>query len=346
MDTTGDYWSCYWNDIGCGALGKPDGWYDCYWYDLCDGLIDPIDPVGFDTFEEWLECYEVSWDCEDVGGVYYDCYAYDIGCTDPDWHDCYWYSDCGEDEEDEKTSFYEWLACYTETYEDCGDEEGLFYDCYMYEECAGVVNEYWHDCYWYDIDCALWENPWGGPYQEFNAWLRCYEIEGGGDECSDPQGTFWDCYMDDVCNDVTHPDWHSCYWYNINCKEDTDTGEPDEGDDPAHDGTPGERFQEWLDCYEATYDVCDEDWYQHSEYYDCYWENIGCEDAYWHDCYWYYEDCEWMEGLNEDYIGGYMDGYDDGYWDGVIDTMPALPRDDDMSDFQLQMIITSFESWT
>ena len=52
-----------------------------------------------------------------------------------------------------------------------------------------------------------------------------------------------------------------------------------------------------------------------------------------------------MEGLSEDYIGGYMDGYGDGYWDGVIDTMPEPPRDADMSEFHLQMLISSFETW-
>ena len=51
-----------------------------------------------------------------------------------------------------------------------------------------------------------------------------------------------------------------------------------------------------------------------------------------------------MEGQSENWIEGYVDGFDAGYWDGVLD-YTKLPRDMDMSEFQLQMILSSFESW-
>ena len=148
----------------------------------------------------------------------------------------------------------------------------------MNQNCDGVVNEYWHDCFWYQIDCPKWEDS-----------------------------------LDDKLD------------------------EPELPDDTTHDGTPGEKFQEWLNCYEETYQICgDAD--QHSAYYDCYWDNVECEDKFWHDCYWFSEDCSWMVGQNEDWIEGFRDGYAAGYWDGVLDNTKA-PRDVDMGEFQAQMIV-------
>lgn len=65
---------------------------------------------------------------------------------------------------------------------------------------------------------------------------------------------------------------------------------------------------------------------------------------YWHDCYWYYEGCEWMEDRSEDSIAGFADGYEAGYWDAVLDNTPAA-RDEDMSDFHLELVLNSFEDW-
>ena len=48
-------------------------------------------------------------------------------------------------------------------------------------------------------------------------------------------------------------------------------------------------------------------------------------------------------GSEKDYRAGYLDGYDDGYGDGVIDSLP--PKVEPKSEFELQMIIKSFESW-
>ena len=56
---------------------------------------------------------------------------------------------------DERT-FIRWLACFTNPYSDggdCGDFNGVFYDCYMYSNCDGVVDRYWHGCYWFGEDC-------------------------------------------------------------------------------------------------------------------------------------------------------------------------------------------------
>lgn len=116
------------------------------------------------------------------------------------------------------------------------------------------------------------------------------------------------------------------------------------GTDDTQDGQPGDNFQEWLDCYESSYDSCGDNWTQHSAYYECYWNNVGCEDRFWHDCYWYNETCEWMEGKSPEYIEGYVAGFEDGYVDAAIELTPQV-RDDDMTEFMLQMVIDGFETW-
>ena len=48
-------------------------------------------------------------------------------------------------------SFLRWLACFKNPYssgDDCGDYNGVFYDCYMYANCDGLVDPIWHSCYW------------------------------------------------------------------------------------------------------------------------------------------------------------------------------------------------------
>lgn len=159
----------------------------------------------------------------------------------------------------------------------CGADDDTFYNCYMWESCEGVVNQYWHDCFWYNEGCDAYV---------------------GGD---------------------TTP---------------VDPTPSDEGADETHDGLPGERFQEWIECYEVSYDTCDEDYSKHSEYYDCYWSGDTCEDQYWYSCYWETEegDCDVLVGQSSERNEGYVNGYEAGYWDAVIDFAPA-PRDDDMSEF-------------
>ena len=52
--------------------------------------------------------------------------------------------------------FNRWLACFTNPYADggdCGDYNGVFYGCYMYNNCGGIVDEFWHDCYWWGLGC-------------------------------------------------------------------------------------------------------------------------------------------------------------------------------------------------
>lgn len=43
-----------------------------------------------------------------------------------------------------------------------------------------------------------------------------------------------------------------------------------------------------------------------------------------------------------DWEAGYSEGYGDGYWDGVLDNTKSF-RDEDMTEFHLQMLLNSFE---
>jgi hypothetical protein len=160
----------------------------------------------------------------------------------------------------------------------------------MWEDCEGVVNEYWHDCYWYAEGCDAYN---------------------GIDE-------------PEVLPDVPS----------------------DHGADMAHDGQPGERFQDWIECYEYSYDQCDEDYTKHSEFYDCYWYGEQCEDDYWYTCHWELEegDCDVLEGNTSEFNAGFVEGYESGYMDAMIDHVPQ-PRDNDMSEFHMEMVIQSFENW-
>ena len=101
-----------------------------------------------------------------------------------------------------------------------------------------------------------------------------------------------------------------------------------------------ETFEEWIGCYEKDGDTCGAN---HSEYYDCYWNNQNCEDPSWHNCYWYSEGCEDGPEDVSDYESGYKDGYHDGYNDGVVDFTDPEPQE--IEPFVLEMVIKSFETW-
>ena len=44
-----------------------------------------------------------------------------------------------------------------------------------------------------------------------------------------------------------------------------------------------ENFEDWLKCYQETYDECG---VKHSEHWACYMLNDGCDDPFWYDCFW------------------------------------------------------------
>ena len=70
-----------------------------------------------------------------------------------------------------------------------------------------------------------------------------------------------------------------------------DDGRPEEGkylNCPGDDDSDDDfiSFADWVACYERTYayEECGD---RHGEYYDCYENDIGCDDPNWFDCYWY-----------------------------------------------------------
>ena len=99
-----------------------------------------------------------------------------------------------------------------------------------------------------------------------------------------------------------------------------------------------ESFEDWLECYTETYETCGA---RHSDHYNCYWSNEGCEDPTWHDCFWYGTGCE--EEPVDGYESGFMAGYLDGYADGVRDTVG--PEPESMDGFQLQLVTAAFDDW-
>ena len=51
-----------------------------------------------------------------------------------------------------------------------------------------------------------------------------------------------------------------------------------------------------------------------------------------------------LEGNTSEYNYGFVEGYESGYMDAMIDYVPT-PRDADMSEFHLEMVLQSFENW-
>ena len=366
------WYDCFWYDR-CDAVPEETNeveyldWLDCYVNTSADA-----ETCG-DVTGAYGLCYW-SEECESViNSAWHDCYFYDRGCAD--YNGCETYA-CNEGTDStggDDVSFYEWLDCYRNTdggAEECGDASGDYYGCYMYETCDGIADPAWHDCYWYDRGCGAYngcdsydcpegedgDSDSGESGTTFHEWLDCYQDTRG--TCGDDSGAYYDCYMWESCEGIVSEYWHDCFWYGTGCDMydgthsggDTGPEEPEYvPDDPAHDGQAGPSFRDWIECYESSYyysdwDACGESEAQRSAYYDCYWYGENCEDEFWFDCHWEEQDCSWMEGQDPDWIRGYKEGYEGGYWDGVLENVKQ-PRDADIDEFYLQMLISSFEDW-
>ena len=100
------------------------------------------------------------------------------------------------------------------------------------------------------------------------------------------------------------------------------------GGDEGHSGHGDyESFEDWLQCYQETYDECGA---KHSDHWDCYMLNSDCEDPFWYDCFWYDTNCELED--QTPYEKGFNSGYIDGYADAVRDTEGPEPKE--MEPFQ------------
>jgi len=207
----------------------------------------------------------------------------------------------------------------------CYDEDpsGNYSSCYNYGE--NCEDPGWYDCYWYE-NCDGSTGDDGGSFED---WIYCWENTDSMCYDEDPYGYYSNCY--NYGEDCKDPEWYDCYWNNCESS----------GSDKDKEGY--ENFEDWLECYTATYEECGA---SHSEHYDCYWDNDGCQDPWWHDCYWYGEGCDDKPDISDedqDYINGYFEGYTDGYTDGVIDTAGPEPEEKDA--FHLELIVQSFSSW-
>ena len=114
-----------------------------------------------------------------------------------------------------------------------------------------------------------------------------------------------------------------------------DDGRPEEekylncpGDDEIESDDDFESFEDWLACYWETYEECGA---RHSEHYDCYVYDDGCDDPNWYDCFWYGTNCDGEE--QSEYEKGFDSGYYDGYADAVRDTNG--PEPEEMDTFKL-----------
>ena len=156
----------------------------------------------------------------------------------------------------------------------------------------------------------------------FKDWLDCWVMTEGTCEEYDPAGVYQSCYKEEEkCGNIS---WDFCYGYG--CDEDEEK--------PADDQYT--KFSEWLECYEAAlglvaigFSISWDDIEcgpRHAEYYDCYWNNTGCQDPWWFNCFWSGEDCDKVirikdsDDISANYVEGYYDGFVEGYVDGVIDT--------------------------
>ena len=56
------------------------------------------------------------------------------------------------------------------------------------------------------------------------------------------------------------------------------------------------KFDYWHSCYEEhNYDKDCSKYDESGHFYDCYWDNINCEDKSWHNCKWFNKDCHLCE---------------------------------------------------
>ena len=83
--------------------------------------------------------------------------------TSPYFYACFWYNtDCeiyngcnNYKCVDNEVSFLDWVDCFATSLEieECGDLNKLYYNCYVYSQCEGIVSEYWRDCFFRDSGC-------------------------------------------------------------------------------------------------------------------------------------------------------------------------------------------------
>jgi len=128
--------------------------HHCIWYKhQC-----PIDGEGgeYEDFDEWLECYtsDNTTECGPWGSEHFSCYWDGIGCSDAEWHDCYWLGECGDEPKtDGDQGFEYWIDCWQNTESYCSDEDptGEYFDCYQFGN--GCEDPDWYNCHWYG-DCG------------------------------------------------------------------------------------------------------------------------------------------------------------------------------------------------
>ena len=92
--------------------------------------------------------------------------------------------DSYDDNYDEFESFADWLACYQETYEECGASHSKHYDCYLYD--IGCDDPNWYDCFWYGTtygaDCE------GEEKSEYEKGFESGYMDGYADAVRDTNG--------------------------------------------------------------------------------------------------------------------------------------------------------------
>ena len=81
--------------------------------------------------------------------------------------------------------------------------------------CTGIVDPYWHQCYWKSEGCEQWEAQ-NKKSIDFYKWLKCYEAKSDG--CTDSNGAFYACYLNNTCVGIVAPTWHGCYWDKVGCR--------------------------------------------------------------------------------------------------------------------------------
>jgi len=86
LDPSEAYYDCLMDREDC----QEELHHHCIWYKhQC-----PIDGEGgeYEDFDEWLECYtDVNTiECGPWASEHFSCYWDGIGCSDAEWHDCYW----------------------------------------------------------------------------------------------------------------------------------------------------------------------------------------------------------------------------------------------------------------
>ena len=178
--------------------------------------------------------------------------------------------------------FYRWLACFTNPYadgEDCGDYNGLFYACYMYNSCAGVVDEFWHDCYWWGEGCD----------QEAKTDIAIVE-----EVVPEP--------IEPTVEEVEQPVEVPVTNTTAEAETNATISEPEPA--PIQRETYDEFFS-WLTCYTGVDAFLCED--PEELYFQCYM-NRNCDgivDEYWFACYWRSQDCDLWEAQNQNSIDFY-----------------------------------------